>query len=89
MSARTSIRRQVRMATTALAVTVVLAGTSAGIAAADPPALDDDPCATALARVTSWPGTMTDGDDVVRLVSDAHDSYLSRVGECSPYPATL
>jgi hypothetical protein len=89
MSARTSTHRQARTATIALALAVVLAGTSAGIAAADPPALDSDPCTAALARVTSWPGTMSDGEDVVRLVSDAHDSYLSHLGECTPYPASL
>jgi hypothetical protein len=50
------------------------------VAAADPPALNRDPCATTLARAAAWPG---DGPDGIRLVSDAYVSFLARQPECA------
>ena len=73
-----------RSVTIALVSAVVLTGVSTSVAAADPRALDRDPCSTTLARAAIWPGTMYVGDAEVRLVSDAFDSYLSRQSPCSP-----
>jgi len=61
-----------------------LACAGASPAAADPPALDRDPCATVLSRAAVWPGTMTVGGRTVRLHSDAYDSWLSRQAPCAP-----
>jgi hypothetical protein len=47
---------------------------------ADPPALNRDDCAAALASVANWPGTFDDG---VRLVSDAYDHHISRSDDCA------
>lgn len=69
-------------ATVTVVATVLLAG-SGGIAAADPPSLDVDPCAATIAAAGIWPGTAGEGDQAYRLVSDAYDSYLSRQPECT------
>jgi hypothetical protein len=73
-----------RTAVVTLATTVLLTGTVSGIAAADPPALDRDPCAVTIAAAGSWPGTVDVADDQYRLVSDGYDSYLSRQPACAP-----
>ncbi|WP_116453345.1 hypothetical protein [Blastococcus litoris] len=70
-----------------LAAAALVAG-SAGIAAADPPALDRDPCSVAIAAAGVWPGTLGTHHHQYRLVSDAYDSYLSRQPECAPDLAT-
>jgi hypothetical protein len=82
MTTRPSIHRSGRAATAALAMAVVLAGATAGTAAAKPPALDLDTCATTLAGAGSWPGAMSGAAGVIRLVSDGHDGYLSRSAAC-------
>lgn len=79
MSARS---HRTRSAAVTVASALVLLGASGAVAAADPPSLDRDPCATTLARVTIWPGTMSVGDREVRLVSDAFDGYLDRQPSC-------
>ena len=71
-----------------LATVAVLLGTTAGVAAADPPALNRSECAATLAEAGVWPGTMSDGSGSIRLVSDAFDSYLSRHGGCASDLAT-
>ena len=76
-------QHRIRSTSAVLAATVVLIGTTGSVAAADPPALDQDSCSTTLAKVTLWPGTMSDGDSEIRLVSDAFDSYLSRQSSCT------
>jgi hypothetical protein len=63
-----------------------LLGTGANPAAADPPGLNRDACATVLARAAHWPGTATVGGSTVRLYSDAYDLYLSRQAACDPLP---
>lgn len=65
-----------------LAVAAVFTSVSLApsLAAADPPALDRDPCATSSARAAAWPG---EGPDGIRLVSDAYVSYLARQSECA------
>ena len=77
-----SIRRA-RNATITLAATVALIGASGSAALAEPQPYDEDTCVLSLARAGSWPGSMSDGDDTVRLVSDAFTSYLSRAGACT------
>ena len=52
-----------------------------GSAAADPPAVDFDPCANTLERAAQWPDTLGDGS---RHVSDGFVSYLSRQPVCFP-----
>ena len=52
-----------------------------GAAAADPPAVDFDPCANTLQRAAQWPGELGDGS---RVFSDGFDSYLSRRPACRP-----
>lgn len=68
--------------TVTVAAACLLVG-AAGPAGADPPALDADACATALSRAGLWPGTMSEGADDVRLVSDAYDGHQSRQPECT------
>jgi hypothetical protein len=57
----------------------VLVGTTGSVAAADPPALNDDPCATVLLRAAIWPSTSSDD---IRLVSDGFVTHLSRQAPC-------
>jgi hypothetical protein len=70
---------RIRSASAAIASAVVLVAATGSVAAADPPALDQDPCATALFRAASWPGTSSDG---TRLVSDGFVSYLAQQSPC-------
>lgn len=77
-----SIRRA-RNATITIAAAVVLVGAGSSAAVAEPRPYHGDPCVLSLARAGSWPGSMSDGDDTVRLVSDAFTSYLSREGACT------
>ncbi len=77
-----------RAAGVTLAAVAVLLGTTGGVAAADPPALNRNGCATTLAEAGVWPGTMSDGGGSIRLVSDAFDGYLSRHGGCASDLAT-
>jgi len=81
MSVRPS-RTHRGLAALTCASAVVLIGGTAPAALADPPALNSDACATTLARAGIWPGTMSDGDHTVRLVSDGFDGYLSRQPSC-------
>ncbi|HET6393767.1 MAG TPA: hypothetical protein VFG13_13175 [Blastococcus sp.] len=83
MSARLS-HRTGRRAVTTVAAGVLMAGAVSGVAAADPPALDRDPCSVAIAAAGVWPGTFDVDHHQYRLVSDAYDSYLSRQPECAP-----
>ncbi|TQN41472.1 hypothetical protein FHU33_0840 [Blastococcus colisei] len=83
MSTRLS-QHPARTATITLASAALLAGAVSGVATADPPALNRDPCAVAIAAAGVWPGTVGDGQDEYRLVSDAYDSYLSRQAACTP-----
>ena len=82
MSVRPSTSRRGLVAALTCVSAAVLIGATAPAALADPPALNSDACATTLARAGIWPGTMSDGDDTVRLVSDGFDSYLSRQQTC-------
>ena len=77
-----SVHTRTRRTAVLLAVTGVLASGSLvpSLAAADPPALNRDPCVSQLARAATWPG---EGPDGIRLVSDAYASYLSRQPECT------
>ena len=83
MSASRTTRHTTRRSVAAGSATVVtgLLLTLGGPAAADPPALDFDPCVNTLERAGQWPGVLSDG---TRLYSDAFDSYLSRQPACSP-----
>jgi hypothetical protein len=54
-----------------------------GSAAADPPAVDFDPCVNTLERAGQWPGTLSDGS---RVFSDGFDGYLGRQSACNPVP---
>jgi hypothetical protein len=65
-------------AVTAAATAAVLC-VLGGAAAADPPAVDFDPCANTLERAAQWPSRV--GDDY-RHFSDGFDSYLSRQPAC-------
>ena len=87
MSARLS-HRTGRRAVITVAAGVLMAGAVSGVAAADPPALDRDPCSVTIAAAGVWPGTLDVQHHQYRLVSDAYDSYLSRQPECSPDLAT-
>lgn len=80
-----SIRRA-RNATITIAAAVVLIGAGSSAAVAEPQPRDADPCVLSLARAGNWPGSMSDGDDSVRLVSDGFTSYLSRKGACTADP---
>jgi hypothetical protein len=78
-----------RTRTTSTLSLMVVAGaavvaTGAGPAAADPPGLNRDACATVLAAAGLWPGTAEVGGSTVRLYSDAYDLYLSRQAACVP-----
>ncbi|MFD2090312.1 hypothetical protein [Blastococcus deserti] len=79
MSIRPSLHRGRAAAVTGVA-TLLLVG-SGGIATADPPSLNVDPCAAKIAAAGTWPGTID--DDGHRVVSDGFDSYLSRQPECT------
>jgi hypothetical protein len=63
-----------------------LVATGVAPAAADPPGLNRDACATVLAAAGLWPGTADVGGSTVRLYSDAYDLYLSRQAACVPVP---
>jgi hypothetical protein len=80
MSTPRTTHHTIAGAVTATATAAVLC-VLGGAAAADPPALDFDPCANALERAAQWPGTLGDGS---RHVSDGFDSYLSRQPVCFP-----
>lgn len=80
----TRLPHAARRAVVTAATAALLAGAVGGIAAADPPALDRDPCSVAIARAGVWPGTLDTHHHQYRLVSDAYDSYLSRQPECAP-----
>jgi hypothetical protein len=82
MSARLLVSHG-RVAGLTLATVAVLLGTTAGVAVADPPALNRNECAATLAEAGVWPGTMSDGDGSIRLVSDSFDAYLSQRGGCT------
>lgn len=77
-----------RTTVVALATAGLVVGAVSGIAAADPPALDRDPCSAAIAAAGVWPGTLDTEHHQYRLVSDAYNSYLSSRPECSPDLAT-
>jgi hypothetical protein len=79
MSVRLSASRVAAVSFATIAV--VIAGTSAAVA--EPQPFDQDGCVLSLAHAGSWPGSMSSGDDTVRLVSDAFTTYLSRHGGCS------
>jgi hypothetical protein len=84
MSTRSPHR--VRSAGVVLASAVVLVAATGSVAAADPPALNQDPCATALFRAVSWPGATSDG---IRLVSDGFVTHLSQLDPCEDVPSAL
>ncbi|TFV87813.1 hypothetical protein [Blastococcus sp. CT_GayMR16] len=86
MSIRHTLARRSRTATITIAAAAVLVGAGSGAALAEPQPGDRDDCVLALARAGSWPGSMSDGNDTVRLVSDAFTSYLSRTGGCAADP---
>jgi hypothetical protein len=67
-------------AATVFGVTVLL---GLGPAAADPPAVDFDPCTNTLSQVTQWPGTLGDGST---HFSDSYEGYLLRQPACNPAP---
>ena len=81
MSTRPSLLSTAAMA---LGTAVLTVGALSGVAAADPPALDRDPCSVAIAAAGVWPGTLDTAHHKYRLVSDAYDSYLATQAECSP-----
>jgi hypothetical protein len=76
----TRFPHRARSATLALASAVVLVGATSSVAAADPPALNEDPCATVLARAAGWPSTRSDD---TRLVSDGFVTFLSKQAPCN------
>jgi hypothetical protein len=77
MSAPRTTRRTIAAAFATVAAGLIL--TLSGPAAADPPAVDFDPCANTLDRAAQWPGELSDGS---RHFSDGFDSYLSRQPAC-------
>jgi hypothetical protein len=81
MSAPRPARRTLAAASAAVAAGVLL--TLGGSAAADPPAVDFDPCVNTLERAGQWPGTLGDGS---RVYSDGFDGYLGRQSACNPVP---
>jgi hypothetical protein len=83
MSAPRAARYAVVIATTAASAAAGVLFSLGGPAAADPPAVDFDPCVNTLERAGQWPGALDDGS---RLFSDGFDSYLSRQPACSPVP---
>jgi hypothetical protein len=78
---RTTRRTAAFAAATAVAATVLFA--LGGSAAADPPAVDFDPCTNTLSQVTQWPGELGDGST---HFSDAYESYLIGQPACTPLP---
>jgi hypothetical protein len=87
MSTRLLVSRGLATGVTLAAVAVLL-GSTAGVAVADPPALNRNGCATTLAEAGVWPGTMSVEGGSIRLVSDSFDGYLSRHGGCASDLAT-
>jgi hypothetical protein len=81
MSAPRTARRTLAAASAAVVAGVLF--TMSGPAAADPPAVDFDPCVNTLDRAGQWPGTLSDGS---RVFSDGFDSYLGRQPACNPTP---
>ena len=77
-----------RAAGLTLATVAVLLGTTAGVAAADPPSLNRNDCTATLAAAGVWPGTMSADGGSIRLVSDSFDGYLSRQAGCASGPTT-
>jgi hypothetical protein len=82
MSAPRTIRRTAAFAAASAAAATVLFGLG-GSAAADPPAMDFDPCSNSLDQVTQWPGTLGDGST---HFSDPYESYLLRQPACTSTP---
>jgi hypothetical protein len=80
MSARTLPIRRTTISVVAVLATFVL---GPSVAAADPPALNRDPCSVSLALAAHWPGGMETSTGTVRFVSDAYDRYLSAQPPCS------
>jgi hypothetical protein len=83
MSTRSPHR--IRSAGVVLASAVVLVAATGSVAAADPPALNRDSCATALVRAASWPSTSSDD---IRLVSDGFVTHLSQQSPCDSDPSS-
>jgi hypothetical protein len=83
MSAPRTRRYTVVIAAAAASAAAGVLFSLGGPAAADPPAVDFDPCVNTLERAGQWPGALDDGS---RLFSDGFDSYLSRQPACSPVP---
>jgi hypothetical protein len=75
-----SARRIPRRTAVLIAAATGLIGL-AGPAAADPPAVDFDPCANTLNHVTQWPGELGDGST---HYSDGFESSLLRLPACQP-----
>jgi hypothetical protein len=69
----------------ALAVPAMLLPSAA---AADPPALNRDPCTAVLAGAASWPGTIETPDGTVRLVSDGYVTHLAAQSPCGDASGT-
>ena len=80
MSAPRTTRRAFAAASAAVAAGLLF---TLGGAAADPPAVDFDPCVNTLDRAGQWPGTLSDGS---RVFSDGFDGYLGRQSACNPVP---
>jgi len=85
MSVRLSAPRAAALTFATVAAVVVA---SSGAALAEPQPFDQDGCVLSLAHAGSWPGSMSSGDDTVRLVSDAFTTYLSRHGGCTADPTS-
>lgn len=83
MFTRFAVSHPCRTATITLAATAVLVGAGSSAALAEPQPYDRDGCVLSLAKASYWPGSMSAGNDTVRLVSDAFTSYLARLGSCS------
>ena len=81
MSIRRSSSRGALAAGVTVASVILLTDASTAVAAADPPALNYETCATTLDRVQVWPGVVSAAPDV-RLVSDSFDSYVYRQPRC-------
>jgi hypothetical protein len=75
-----------RSATIALGSALVLAGSTASLAQADPPALNEDPCATVLFQAANWPSRSS---DEIRLVSDGFVTPLPPQAPGLDGPPTL
>jgi hypothetical protein len=86
MSAPRTIRRTAAFAAASAAASAAAAAVLFGLggsAAADPPAMDFDPCSNSLDQVTQWPGTLGDGST---HFSDPYESYLLRQPACTSTP---